>query len=199
MILGHHQAISRTWAMWARAELRHCILPVLSSPGGLGGNHKLYHFPPPHGWLVGGGLLWVPQSTQNKTTIPKKKNSNWKKIQGSNSHEHFSEKNFLRSSVPSLGLPILSGRPVVAGNSPFVLITTGMGYGSVGTRASVTDPNFATRVLSMEGCSAAHRLLLSSIHHVDFSRREYNQTTSIYPRIVRAASVPAWMLILSRR
>ena len=60
-------------------------------------------------------------------------------------------------------------------------------------------PNFASRVLSMEGCSAAHRLLLSSNHHVDFSRREYNQTTSIYPRIVRAASVPAWMLILSRR
>ena len=127
-----------------------------------------------------------PRGVTNETAFQKKTNT-------------FLNQNFLRSSVPSLGLPILSGRPVVAGNSPFVLITTGMGYGSVGTRASVTDPNFATRVLSMEGCSAAHRLLLSSIHHVDFSRREYNQTTSIYPRIVRAASALAWMLILSQR
>ncbi len=46
---------------------------------------------------------------------------------------------------------------------------------------------------------AAHRLLLSSNHHVDFSRREYNQTASIYPRMMRAASVLAWMLIFSQR
>ena len=89
----------------------------------------------------------------------------------------------------------------MAGDSPFVLITTGMGDGSVGTRASVTDSEPQLRYSSFEhgGLLGSTSLLLSSIHHVDFSRREYNQTASIYPRMMRAASVLAWMLILSQR
>ena len=95
---------------------------------------------------------------------------------------------------------ILSGRPVVAGDSPFVLITTGYGLRlSRDTRERYRSPTSLLKVLSMEGCSAAHRLLLSSNHHVDFSRREYNQTASIYPRMMLAASVLAWMRILSQR
>jgi hypothetical protein len=44
-----------------------------------------------HGWFVGGGQLWVPQSAQNKTTNPKEKGFKLKEYSRLKSHESLSE------------------------------------------------------------------------------------------------------------
>jgi len=197
MILGHHQAISSTWATWARAELRHYILPVLSSPGGLGGNHKLL-WSSAASWLIRrwGAVVGTTKYSEQNHNL-KEKNSNWKKTRGLNSHEPFSESDFpsIIGPVPGVSSSFRAGR-WLRGIRPSCSLRQEWATAQSGHARALPNPNFATQVLSMEGCSAAHRLPLSSNHHVDFSRREYNQTASIYPRMMRAASVLAWMLIL---
>ncbi len=48
-------------------------------------------------------LLWVPQSTQNKITIPKKRIQTERKLEAQIATNLFLNQIFLRSSVPSLG------------------------------------------------------------------------------------------------
>ena len=75
-----------------------------------------------HGWFVGGGQLWVPQSTQNKTTIPKKKDSNSKNIRGLKATNRF------LNSLPKTGHHVRPGFAAYRRGrlgSPLQLITTG--------------------------------------------------------------------------
>jgi hypothetical protein len=49
--------------------------------------------------------MWVPHSTQNKTTIPKKRIQTERKLEAYIATNPFLNQIFLRSSVPSLGFP----------------------------------------------------------------------------------------------
>ena len=131
---------------------------------------------------------------------PKEKEFKLKENSRLKSHEPFSESEFpsIFRPVPGLSSSFRAGR-WLRGIRPSCSLRQEWATAQSGHARALPNPNFATQVLSMEGCSAAHRLPLSSNHHVDFSRREYNQTASIYPRMMRAASVLAWMRILSQR
>ena len=145
-------------------------------------------------------MLWVPQSTQNKTTISKKRIQTERKLEAFIATNPFLNQNFpsIIGFVLGLSSSFRAGR-WLRGIRPSCSLQQEWATAQSGHARALPNPNFATQVLSMVGCSAAHRLPLSSNHHVDFSRREYNQTASIYPRMIRAASVLAWMLILSQR